>query len=458
MIKSLSFLPLTKPLSIHSRVVFLLHAFFLIPITFLCQNKQEVIPNKDSVEDYYGSEFLRYENHTYKKNIKTVQLNNKAAEMSSPMIRFNTDDQLKFGFDDLNAGYQTYNYTIVHCNADWNPSDLSYNEYVNGFTDNPLNEYSYSAGLTTQKYTHYTLYFPNENLIILKPGNYLLKVYMNTNQDDLIITRRFMVYENDLTPETSFKMGSSLSDALQKQGINIDLRYAGYDIRNPDDIKLVVMQNERTDNALTTLTPTFFRDRELVYESSDEKTEFNGGSEFRNFDIKTIRSRSEHLSKISEENGHVQVYLNSDEVRGTQRYSQVPDINGNFLIKIQEGTISDVEADYCYVHFFLPYPAPQVNGNMYILGGLTDWQCNSNSKMNYNYERRGYECVMYLKQGYYNYEYVILSDNSNIADEAPVEGSHHETENDYTIFIYYRPPAQTYDKLIGVKRINSARN
>jgi hypothetical protein len=439
-------------------------AAFLVQLTFLqysataqTQASPESPSGKDSVEAYYSDKFLRYDNHTYRKNIRTVQLNNKAAEMSSAMIRLSSDDQLKLGFDDLNGGFQNYSFTIVHCNADWQPSDLSYNEYVNGFTDNPINEYGYSGGLTTQKYTHYTLYFPNENVIILKPGNYLLKIYQDNNQDDLVLTRRFMVYENDLTPETNFKMGSSLTDPLTKQGINIDLKYAGYDIRNPDDVKVVVMQNGRWDNALNLARPTFFRDRELVFESSDAGSEFNGGSEFRNFDLKSIRSRSEHVTSIKTEDGQVQVFLTNDDLRSNQRYSQVPDINGNFLIKIQEGTISDVEADYCNVHFFLPYNTPETNANLYILGELTDWQCNNMNKMKYNYEKRGYEGTLFLKQGYYNYEYAILSDNSHIPDESPLEGSHHETENDYTILIYYRAPATSYDKLIAVKRINSSR-
>jgi hypothetical protein len=440
------------------RLLFLFFVQMSLTQSLLAQKEKVTNPVADSTEEYYTDNFLRYDNHTYKKTIHSVQLINKAADMSSPMIRFGSDDQLKLGFDDLSGGFNTYTFTVIHCNADWKPSDLAFNEYVNGFTENPINEYSYSTGNTTQKYTHYNLYFPNENLIILKSGNYIIKVYENNNPDALVLTRRFMVYEEGLVPETSFRMGSSLTDGLSKQGINMDLKYSGYDIRNPYDIKVFIMQNERWDNAVTGLKPTFMRDRELVYESSDEEGEFNGGVEFRNFDIKTIRSRSEHLEKISTDDGKVNVYLTPDDIRARQRYSQVADIDGNYLVKIQEGTISEVEADYCYVHFFLNYPIPETNGNVYILGGLTDWQCNSNSKMKYNYERRGYECTLFLKQGYYNYEYVILSDGSNVADESLIEGSHHETENEYTVFVYYRIPAMNYDKLIGVKRINSSRN
>ena len=35
------------------------------------------------------------------------------------------------------------------------------------------------------------------------------------------------------------------------------------------------------------------------------------------------------------------------------------------------------------------------------------------------------------------------------------EGSHYETENDYTVLIYYRNPRERYDRIIGVQTINT---
>lgn len=448
--------------SIRKPVLFTLLLISLPACSVLFAQKQKTpAPEKsvpDTSDDYYTDNFLRYDNHTYQKNIKTVQLINKAAEMSSPMIRFNSDDQLRLSFDDLDGGFKTYTYTIVHCNADWKPSDLSYNEYVNGFSENPLNDYHYSGGTTWQKYTHYQLFFPNENMVILKPGNYLLKVYQDNNADNLVLTRRFMVYDNRIYLAASFKTGGGLTDRLSRQGINFSIQYPGYDISNPYDIKVMLMQNERWDNVLTNLKPVFLKDRELDYEFTDDQNEFNGGSEFRNFDMKSVIYHSGRMSNVTRENGLTHVYLTTDEKRNRERYSFANDIDGRMLVKIQEGTNSDIEADYCYVHFFLAYPDPEVEGNVYVLGGLTDWQCNANSKMTYNYTRKGYECTLFLKQGYYNYEYVLLSDGHDGADETLIEGSHYETENDYTIFVYYRTPATSYDQLIAVKRINTAKN
>jgi hypothetical protein len=420
--------------------------------------KEKAIPKtSDTLEDFYSDAYLRYENHVYKKFIQTVQLINKAAELSSPMIRFNSDDQLLLSFDDLDADLKTYSYSLVQCNADWTPSDLVFSEYANGFTDNPIPNYAYSSSMPAQKYIHYSLYFPNENMIILKPGNYLLKVYLDNNPDNIAITRRFLVYENSVFIKSELKSGASLTDQRSKQGIDFSIQYGSYDIRNPMDLKVVLLQNDRWDNAISGIKPVFLKDREASYEFGDAQNEFNGGSEFRNFDIKSIRFRSEHISEIRHEENGTQVYLLPDESRATQRYSTIPDINGRFLVRIQEGINSDIDADYCYVHFSLAYPDEEKDANFYVLGALSNWSCNSLNRLKYNSSKKAYEACLYLKQGYYNYEYVKMADGNGPPDENQIEGSHAETENEYTILVYYRSPANSYDRLIAVKKLNSTK-
>jgi hypothetical protein len=437
----------------------ILALFLLLALPFisLAQKKQEKPRPKisDTLDDFYSDAYLRYDNYVYKKSIRTVQLINKAAELSSAMIRFNSDDQLLLSFDDLDADLKTYSYSIVYCNADWTPSDLAFSEYVNGFTDNPIATYSYASSMPVQKYTHYSLYFPNENMIILKPGNYLLKVYLDNNPENIAITRRFLVYENAVFIKSQLKSGASLTDQRSKQGIDFSIQYGAYDIRNPMDLKVIIQQNDRWDNVIAGIKPVFLKDREASYEFGDGQNEFNGGSEFRNFDIKSVRFRSEHISEIRQEENGTHIYLLPDESRSTQRYSTFQDINGRFLVKIQEGTNSDVDADYCYVHFSLSYPEEEKDANLYVLGALSNWSCNSLNRLKYNPEKNVYEACLYLKQGYYNYEYVRMADGSGPPDESQIEGSQAETENEYTILVYYRPPASSYDRLIAVKKLNS---
>lgn len=410
-----------------------------------------------SAADYYGDNTLRYENYVYKPFIKSVQLYDESFELSQPLLALGSTEKLKLAFDDLDADLKSYSYTIIHCNANWEPSDLVTAEYLDGFLDNSINDYRYSFN-TLQKFTHYTATFPNSSLRITKSGNYILKVYMDSDPDNIVLTRRFMIHQNRLNINCRVNQASIIEERNAKQELDFTINHIGYEIKNPyNDLNVIMTQNNRWDNAKTGFRPQFVKDNELVYDNDDLNV-FPGGNEFRYFDMRSLRFHSEFIYsvKIDSLGNHVNLY--TDEKRSYKRYSTYPDMNGNYYIKVQEGTNSEVEADYCYVTFFLPYLDPLVDGNFYVFGAYNDWRCNKENLMHYNEKRLGYECTLYLKQGYYNYEYVFLKDGTTVADETLIEGSHYETENEYMIYVYHRQQGTFYDQLIGVKRFNSMRD
>jgi hypothetical protein len=407
-----------------------------------------------SKDDYYGDNTLRYEDFVYKKNIKTVELRDETFLLSRAILNLDSQEKLKLSFDDLDADLKNYTYTIVQCNADWEPSDLMPNEYVDGFTENSVIDFRYSFN-TLQKYTHYNFEFPSNSLRITKSGNYLLKVYLDSNPENLVITKRFMVFQNKVMIESKVTAASIIEDRLSKHEIDFTIDHTGYPINNPyGDLKIVLTQNNRWDNAKTNLKPVYVKDEQLVYDY-DQQNVFDGGNEFRYFDIRSIRYHSERIYKVSTDSLGNHVELFTDEKRSFKRYYSQPDMNGDFLIKVQEGNNSEVEADYCYVTFFLPYDDAMTDGNLYVFGQYNAWKCNTENLMHYNPKRFGYECTLYLKQGYYNYEYVFLKDGVTEADQTLIEGMHYETEDDYTIYVYHRQQGTFYDQLIGVKRLNS---
>lgn len=397
---------------------------------------------------------IRYEDFVYSKNIKTVQLRSSEFELSQPIINLNSEEKLKFSFDDLDADVKDYSYTFIHCDAEWQPSKLMPMEYVNGFADAPINDYNYSFN-TLQRYTHYSFIFPTDEGKITKSGNYILKIYSDNDPDKIIITKRFMVYDNKVTIESQVKKSSIVEDRDYKQEIDFTIDHVNYQIPNPyNDLKIVITQNNRWDNAKTDLKPTYVKGDQLVYDYESENV-FDGGNEFRNFDIKSIRYHSEFINNIYTDSTGITVILTPAEKRAFKRYFTQPDINGDFLIKIQEGNDSEIEADYCHVHFFLPYDGLLTNGRLYIMGAFNGWGFNENNKMQYNSNRSGYECTLYLKQGYYNYQFAYLENAKKEADTSLIEGSHSETENEYTIYVYHRAQGVFYDQLIGIKRLNS---
>lgn len=426
--------------------------YFLVlsPLSFFSQT------NTGEEEDYVNDNVLKYDDFNYKPVIKTVSLHESTWEYSAPIIDLNGGEQLELSFDDLDGDQKQYSMTFVHCNADWTPSDLMISEYLSGYFDLNIINFSYSMN-TYQKYTHYSILFPQQNLKFTKSGNYVLYVYVNGDKKDLVLSRRFLLFDNKVSVAANFRQPIGDNEQYNKQHIDFTINNGGYDITNPyKDLKVVITQNNRWDNSVTDIKPTFMGGNTLTY-SLDDASTFNGGNEFRYFDARSVRYYSEKVKEIfRDENFKNHIVLYKDEPRSIKPYLFYPDFNGKFLIRNNDfkGNM-DFEADYVYVEFFVPYLTPEINGNFYILGKLTDWRMNKVSKMTYNYKRLGYEAKLYLKQGYYNYIYVLSNDTKPGGDQTVMEGNHWDTENDYNIIVYHRKIGTYYDQLIGYKKLNS---
>jgi hypothetical protein len=450
---------------LHIRILFFCSLLILSTQVYGQKKKKsalaDALTNTNTVDsasdDYYAPGGIRYDDYVYKKNIKTVQLQDPNFELSQPLINLHSTETLKLGFDELGTDLQSYSYTFIHCNANWEPSDLLSSEFIDGFAENTINDYRFSTN-TVQKYIHYNAVFPTNATRFLKSGNYVLKVYKDNNPDDLVLTRRFLVYDNKLSITAHVSPASIIEDRNYKQEIDFTIDHPGYPIANPyGDLKIMLTQNNHWVNAKSGLKPVYVKDEQLVYDY-DQENVFPGGNEFRNFDIKSLRYHSEHIASIKNDSSGNHVTLLADEKRAFKQYFTQRDINGAFVIKIQEGTNSEADADYCSVSFFLPYDGVLTDGNLYVFGAYNGWKCTPENLMHYNMKMMGYECTLYLKQGYYNYEYVFFKDDQQEIDEMMIEGSHSATENDYSILVYHRFPGTFYDQLIGVKRLNSLRD
>ncbi len=407
-------------------------------------------------EDYVSENELKYEDYIYKTNIKTVQLHEASWEFAAPLIKHNSGEQLELSFDDLDGDQKQYSMSIIHCDAKWNPSDLMQSEYLQGFFDINILNFNFSIN-TLQKYTHYSILFPTTNMALTKSGNYIVYVYQNGDKKNLILSRRFMVYDEKITVLSTIQQAIGDDQQYEKQHIDFSIINTSYDITNSHiDLKVVITQNNRWDNAVYDIKPTFTTPQKLTY-SLDNASTFNGGNEFRYFDTRSLRTYTERIAKsYKDENSKNHIELTTEENRIIKNYIFYPDFNGSFLIKNRDMSGNmDTEADYANVHFFLPYDVPAADGNFYVLGKMVNWKLDKINKMGYDYKKKGYTCTLYIKQGYYNYIFAFLRDKTKAGDETVVEGNHWETENDYSIYVYHRQRGTYYDQLIGIKRLNS---
>ena len=402
-----------------------------------------------------NTDFFLYGDFIHKNNIRSVLFNQKDFELSDPIIRLNSADRLTLRFDDLDAGYKRYFYTIIHCDAHWEPSELRNFEYIDGFYEDEIRDFRHSIN-TRAAFTHYYLDFPGHNLRPTKSGNYILKVYLDGNPDDVVFTRRFMVLEERVSVGGHVQQANLVRYRDSNQQLSFSINLSSYRISNPyRDMRLVITQNGRWDNAITALEPKSIQGNTLVYDYED-KTLFGGGNEFRRFDIRSLRYPSERVNDINSSRRHWDVFLKADPVRSFHRYVTDDDINGRYKVETHDARDDQLESDYAWVHFHLPMREPLEEGFVYVMGQLTDWHFSEENKMNYNYGERAYEISLLLKQGYYNYMYAILTEEGEPGDIQMTEGNHSFTENDYSIFVYHREPGDLYDRLVGIGHLNSA--
>ena len=273
---------------------------------------------------------LVFENQVYVDYIKSVNLHAPGVVVSYPMINL-ASGSLTLSFDDMAGETRDYIYSVVHCNADWTPSDLTELEYIDGFNEERIQYSEYSFNTVTN-YTHYRMTLPNEDMRFTKSGNYLLKIYDNEDDKFLILTRRFMVVEPQFIVRAEVQPTAMVAKARTHQELDFSVIHKGARVSNPrQEISVVVMQNGRWDNAMYDLQPQFIKGQELIYDLLD-KVVYPGGKEFRYFDLRTLKYQTDRVRGIERFKDGYDVTLFMDKMRGYSVYYNLKDLNGGFVI------------------------------------------------------------------------------------------------------------------------------
>lgn len=382
----------------------------------------------------------------YEREIKTVRiypLLNDTYQELFPAVAELGRNTLILEFDDLIEGTENYYARLIHCNSDWTQSRLSPLQYVEGFNEFPLNEFEFSAG-TKIPYIHYTFKVPQVKI----PGNYIVEVYRNTT-DEIVLRQRIMYYQ-DLVKIKSEDLASGFIPGRLNQRINFVVDYSDYDLIDPmQRTTAIIRQNDRWDNSVFNLRPTFIRPEinELEYQYFDSKNMFSGGNEFRAFDIRSVNTAGANVQRLQLGDTTTAILM-LDKPRDYQAYSLDRDLNGNYVISNYDQGNDLYGAEYINVIFTLN-TGRKFLGNIYIHGALSNWETEQFNKMNYVESLQSYQGNLLLKQGWYNYQYLLKNDTlpSNF-----IEGEHFETENNYDILFYYRSINLDADILIGYSR------
>ena len=377
-------------------------------------------------------------------NIKTVSF---VQNNQNVVPVFQLADPFQLQFDDLFGNDSSYFYEIIHCDYNWNPSDLQKRDYLQGFDNQRIQESSSSFNCL-QIYTHYRLNLPNSNTQLKISGNYILKIL---NEDkEVVFSRKFMVYEDLVSVPIQVKRARNVTNLDSKHNLEFTIKSNVINFQNPlKNIKTVLLQNGKLQTAIHNIAPQFTIGNDLVYKY-DAPTQFWAGNEFLYFDNKEIRVASNNISRIDSQKEIYSSYLFTNEARANSNYYNWQDVNGNFVVRRLFAENSEIEADYSWVYFSLSAPLfRSSNGAIYVTGMFNNYALTQENKMEYNTEKGVYEKAILIKQGFINYEYTAKQVNGNIDSENAIDGNFFQTENEYTVLVYYKENTDRYTRIIG---------
>lgn len=361
---------------------------------------------------------------------------------------FALQDAFQLEFDDLYGSDSSYFYEIIHCDYEWKPSNLPKNEYLLGFDNQRLLD-SFNSFNTLQTYTHYQLSLPNANTQLKISGNYILKIL---NEDrEVVFSRRFILYEDLVSVPMQIKRARTVSNLDSKQNVEFTIKSNQIHFQNAlKNVKTVLVQNGKFQNALTHLPPQYTIGNDLVYKY-DTETQFWAGNEFLFFDTKEIRVAANTIARVDNKNEVYHSYLFTHEARANASYTLTFDVNGNFVARRLNAENNAIESDYSWVYFSLSAPSFRSGQqkSIYITGRFNNYALTPENKMDFNEEKGIYEKAILIKQGFTNYEFTIADTKGQIDAENAIDGNFFQTENEYTVLVYYKENTDRYDRVIG---------
>ena len=380
-------------------------------------------------------------------DVKTISLG--VVDNASGLAIINLNDRLVLEFDVLNNLEEDFYYVIEHFDSDWNPSQLMKTEYLAGMDNLRIVDYVNSFN-TYQIYSHYRLQIPNQQTRLRVSGNYIIKIF--DDYDDLVFSRKFMVVEPMANVGVQIRRSRDVALINETQSVDFKVTPTTSNFNNPlETIKTTVLQNNNLKTAIHGLKPQYIMGNELVYRYTNASL-FWGGNEYLFFENKDIRATNLGIQYIDlQDLYHSYLYTNIE--RSRKKYTFNPDINGGFKVTVLDRDDPRIEADYTYVHFSLS-AKEFLNATVYVYGGFNNFSTTKENEMVFNPNKGVYEASLLMKQGFYNYKYVVI-DKENTLQEGAISGNFDETENNYKVLVYYRDLGARYDKLIGLGEANS---
>ena len=430
-------------------------------IMFFTMNNCHVRQNTDvKLDDYYldeepyvesEEENQQYEQIIFNEDFKSLTFKSNSLILGEPCYYLNSLNNVAIEFDLLKNHSESLQYQLIHCDKDWKTSNISSMDAIDGFDTDYIENQKISYG-PIQQYIHYNFRLPNNHTNFLISGNYIIKIFSEGESNKPIANIKFFVSEQSSNVNFNIDESSDVEQSKYLQSYEIECTYNSSNTIDPfSNIYINIEQNHQTFNQQWISGPNFIKENKLVFLPDEDQT-FNGGNEFRFFDISSFRNGSQFVEKIYFEDTSYKIILKIDQKRSYRQYLEYKDMNGRFFIRTYDNDEADFQSEYGWVEFKLNM-RKELSDSIFIYGQLSNWKLDDSFLMKYDSTSKTYFNQLLLKQGYYNYIY--LTKNSEFISTRKIEGAHFQTNNEYIIKVYYRDPLEMYDRIMCYKNIKN---
>ena len=386
--------------------------------------------------------------HIFDEAVRSLKVSPRSNPYLPPVLVRGSNDCIQVNFDYLDYDVHYLRYSVTHCDALWQPSVLVESEYVDGFNYADIDDYEQSNSTFTHYY-NYNIQIPNDNMKLLKSGNYMLSVFEQDDPEHILFQTRFSVSENSVSVLPTVTSNTDVDYNDHYQQLSFTLTYKPGTISDPyNELTAVVSQNTREDNVVVVRQPMMVSGNSVTYDHSRELI-FPAGNEYRRFEHVNINSINMGVESIQYFEPFYHVTLFEDEPRAESQYLYDSTQHGHFTIRNAQSHNSRCEADYVVTHFALRTDGQLSGGRIILEGEFTRGLPLDEYTMHWDENSGCYRGDLLLKQGAYNYQYLWLPDGAPMARTGIIEGDHYQTANEYTILIYDRPMGERYDHLVG---------
>lgn len=391
---------------------------------------------------------LMFWTHPIDGRVQTLRTVTDNDFLQLPWIDQEGNRRIEISFDMLENEEEDIRYRVVHCDRNWEATDISELDYADGFMPVTVNDRRPSWN-TFVNYWHYSVTFPNDDIRLLLSGNYAVIFHTEDDPDTLLAVATFSVTEQSAFVNGTVSPNTDIDYLAFHQQLTLNLSWSREQLPWLDpgsEVTLAVTQNRQARTRRLITAPSRMDASHAWYEHLRPLI-FEAGNNWRRFEFTDKKYVTIGVESVGYHAPYYYARLITDEARAAGHYIYDRDQEGRFLIAARGTDDADVEADYFYAQWTLDIP--QTLTPVYLTGDFLYGNLSDDTRMRWDADEGVYHCEKLLKQGAYNYQYVTSPDGAHLTF-AQIEGNYYEAQNEYEVYVYYRPTGGRYDRLLSV--------